>query len=53
LTFLRRPEVPGFWPSNGVVLTIVAAIFITLEIELVCLKNGQRRLSARCCGQRL
>lgn len=23
LTFLRRPEVPGFWPSNGVVLTVM------------------------------
>ena len=21
--FLRRPEVPGFWPSNGVVATVV------------------------------
>lgn len=30
-TFLRRPEVPGFWPSNGVVWTRLIDISVAGE----------------------
>jgi len=36
-TFLRRPEVPGFWPSKGVV-----AFFVTVKSPMVAPRTIRR-----------
>jgi len=37
-TFFRRPEVPGFWPSKGVV-----AFFVTVKSPMVGPPTSRRR----------
>lgn len=59
ITFLRRPEVPGFWPSKGVVSTretlkstMAGYLIWETEIETVFVREKEEEEDARnvMCG---
>jgi hypothetical protein len=50
LTFLRRPEVPGFWPGCGLVLTV--RMEADLGVSGGCGRGGRRERRERGVSRR-
>ncbi|CAA7613234.1 hypothetical protein MTBUT4_130044 [Magnetospirillum sp. UT-4] len=48
---MRRPEVPGFWPSNGVVATVRTAVMASSSPLTIYLVMAQETASVNRAGR--